>query len=476
MALLVRRVRDACDAPDVQCVGTSATMTTEGDAERAAAGRSPRSRPRCSATPVEPGARDRRDAGADHRPGRRSRPGRAARGASATRRRRTTIAAFAADPLATWIEEVFGFEPGSPADSPRRRRRPPTRPRGGAPAGRADRRGPRRRARRRSRTTLQAGSRIVNPATGRPLFAFRLHQFLSKGDNVYVTLEPPSTRHITSTTRSPRQPRPGRRNGSCCRLAFCRECGQEYLAVDPERHGRRATGTAARRRQRRQRRRRRRRLPVHQRRPAVAARPGAGADRRPAAGLLADVSTRRPAARSSIRPGRSTCPSRCTWTSPAARPAPGEGTYAAYHAEPVPVLPALRRLLRAGPRQRLRQAGQLSAEGRSSAMSLITASHRPDAARLPKATSTTRRASCSPSSTTGRTPRCRPGTSTTSSRSPSCAAPCTGRCDAGAGRPDRTRSSPSRSPTHSAWPWPTTPATRTRSTASATRRDGRCAR
>jgi hypothetical protein len=33
VALLVRRLRDSCEAPDVQCVGTSATMTTEGDAE-----------------------------------------------------------------------------------------------------------------------------------------------------------------------------------------------------------------------------------------------------------------------------------------------------------------------------------------------------------------------------------------------------------------------------------------------------------
>src|SRR5215472_12558636 len=31
VAILVRRLRDSCDAPDVQCVGTSATMTTEGD-------------------------------------------------------------------------------------------------------------------------------------------------------------------------------------------------------------------------------------------------------------------------------------------------------------------------------------------------------------------------------------------------------------------------------------------------------------
>ena len=31
VAFLVRRLRDTCDATDVQCIGTSATMTTEGD-------------------------------------------------------------------------------------------------------------------------------------------------------------------------------------------------------------------------------------------------------------------------------------------------------------------------------------------------------------------------------------------------------------------------------------------------------------
>ncbi len=37
--------------------------------------------------------------------------------------------------------------------------------------------------------TLQAGAQALNPEDDRPLFAFRLHQFLSKGDTVYVTLE-----------------------------------------------------------------------------------------------------------------------------------------------------------------------------------------------------------------------------------------------------------------------------------------------
>src|SRR6202034_3316802 len=32
VALLVRRLRETCRAPGIQCIGTSATMTTEGDA------------------------------------------------------------------------------------------------------------------------------------------------------------------------------------------------------------------------------------------------------------------------------------------------------------------------------------------------------------------------------------------------------------------------------------------------------------
>ena len=47
------------------------------------------------------------------------------------------------------------------------------------------------------RATLLAGSTARHPVTGRPLFAFRLHQFLSKGDTVYVSLEDEARRHIT---------------------------------------------------------------------------------------------------------------------------------------------------------------------------------------------------------------------------------------------------------------------------------------
>ena len=228
VALLVRRLRDSCEAPDVQCVGTSATMTTEGDAEdqRKEVARTAQT---LFGVPVDPvnviGETLQRITAP------------AANSAAALHERvadpvpPSDFSAFTTDPLATWIEEVFGFEPGSPTDSPRRRRCPPTLPEAAkqlaAQTGTDER--PCAFA---IKETLQAGARIVDPSTGRPVFAFRLHQFLSKGDNVYVTLEPPARRHVTSTYQVAA---PGNSPDAPDRIlvptAFCRECGQEYLAV-----------------------------------------------------------------------------------------------------------------------------------------------------------------------------------------------------------------------------------------------------
>ena len=67
-----------------------------------------------------------------------------------------------------------------------------------------------------------------NPKTGFQPFAFRLHQFISRGDNVYASLEPEKIRHITIHGQ---QYVPGSRNKLLYSLVFCRECGQEYYAV-----------------------------------------------------------------------------------------------------------------------------------------------------------------------------------------------------------------------------------------------------
>ncbi len=60
------------------------------------------------------------------------------------------------------------------------------------------------------------------------LFAFRLHQFISGAGDLYATLEPPGTRYIDI---SGQQVQPGHRDKRLFNVAFCRECGQEYHPV-----------------------------------------------------------------------------------------------------------------------------------------------------------------------------------------------------------------------------------------------------
>jgi len=67
-----------------------------------------------------------------------------------------------------------------------------------------------------------------NPENGFPPFAFRLHQFISKGDTVYATPEEEEARY---TTVHGQQYVPGDRNRILLPLVFCRECGQEYYCV-----------------------------------------------------------------------------------------------------------------------------------------------------------------------------------------------------------------------------------------------------
>jgi len=75
---------------------------------------------------------------------------------------------------------------------------------------------------------LLKGYEIANPETNFPAFAFRLHQFISRGDTVYASLEQEEKRHITVYGQ---KFVPGNRDKVLLPLAFCRECGQEYYVV-----------------------------------------------------------------------------------------------------------------------------------------------------------------------------------------------------------------------------------------------------
>jgi ATP-dependent helicase YprA (DUF1998 family)/serine/threonine protein kinase/very-short-patch-repair endonuclease len=220
VAMLIRRVKDACAAPGVQCIGTSATMSSKGtvaqrrkdvaDVATVIFG-----------TPVSP----------ERVIGETLIRATAEESGAVTAERVLAPAAPAgyqdlvADPLASWIETKFGLDRD---DEGRLARRAPVTvtevaaelaAQTGTEPGHCERA---------LRRTLQAGSKARHPETGRPLFAFRLHQFLSKGDTIYSTLEYETRRRLT---RDYQVTLPDSGGKILLPLAFCRECGQEYLVV-----------------------------------------------------------------------------------------------------------------------------------------------------------------------------------------------------------------------------------------------------
>lgn len=225
VAMLVRRLRDACSAPDLQCVGTSATMATSetfADTQVEVA----KAAGRLFGTTVAPerviGETLRRATSrvdphvAELRSGI----------TSALEAKNRTYAELVDDPLAGWIETTFGLTTEKNGDR-LIRQRPRTLP--AAALNLAERTGDEiGRCETAIEKILQEGAHARDPETERPLFAFRLHQFLTKGDTVYVSLESERDRHITSQYQVSV---PGDRGKILLPLAFCRECGQEYLVV-----------------------------------------------------------------------------------------------------------------------------------------------------------------------------------------------------------------------------------------------------
>lgn len=63
---------------------------------------------------------------------------------------------------------------------------------------------------------------------GKPLFAFRLHQFISGANTLYSTLEPKGKRNFDLTGQ---QYLPGNREKRFYSVHFCRQCGQEFYPV-----------------------------------------------------------------------------------------------------------------------------------------------------------------------------------------------------------------------------------------------------
>ncbi|WP_301850590.1 DEAD/DEAH box helicase [Rhodococcus pyridinivorans] len=240
VAMLVRRVRDAAAAGEtMQCVGTSATMSSGGtvaEQQRDVAAVAST----IFGTEIRP----------DHvitetlvRATTEETPSPAALTNAIDRRGdaeyddpelKSGYAALQEDPLASWIEDAFGLATES-GTGRLVRRSPSTIPAAARQlselTGREERN-----ADIAIRATLLAGSRTRHAETGRPLFAFRLHQFLSKGGSVFATVEPEATRAVETEFQvviNPSSEHPERER-RLYPLAFCRECGQEYLMARRE--------------------------------------------------------------------------------------------------------------------------------------------------------------------------------------------------------------------------------------------------
>ncbi len=80
------------------------------------------------------------------------------------------------------------------------------------------------------RKQLLTGYRIHPEGARFPVFAFRVHQFLSRGDAVSATLDVPERREISFDGESWTVGETGVRE-ALFQLAFCRECGQDYSVV-----------------------------------------------------------------------------------------------------------------------------------------------------------------------------------------------------------------------------------------------------
>lgn len=235
VAMLVRRARDRLAADNLQCVGTSATLAGEGtfDQQRAEVAHVATS---LFGARVEPA----------HIIGetlRRTTPDRdmsdsafvnllQQRIADPNAKPPTHYQEFINDPLSIWIESTFGIttEPGT---NRLVRSTPISISGAGGAAGEL------------SKLTNVAEDQCANairegllagyscepsPNTGRQPFAFRLHQFISRGDTVYASLESEDQRYVTLQGQRYVPDDPSRTR-ILLPLAFCRECGHEYYSV-----------------------------------------------------------------------------------------------------------------------------------------------------------------------------------------------------------------------------------------------------
>lgn len=153
---------------------------------------------------------------------------------------------FCLHPLASWIESTFGVR--AEAGSGRLIRQVPRRLQGADLEGQTSAAAelaeltatdPERCAAVLRRFLLQGADERMRRSTSSrfPIFAFRLHQFFTRGDTVWATLEAEEDRHLELAKKVAK---PGEPDKRLFPMVFCRQCGTAYYRVkaSSDDHGR----------------------------------------------------------------------------------------------------------------------------------------------------------------------------------------------------------------------------------------------
>lgn len=232
VALLIRRCRLAFGGHDFICVGTSATMASEGSSEdqkkEVARVAETLFGTKIEATQVigetlERATPELKWVGGDAA----EQLGTAVNSTDAPP---DDYEAFRKHPLSSWIESTFGVQ--AEEGTGRLIRQAPQRLRGAESASErlAEIAGSDpQRTYELLRAFLLKGSEIRRSESSRfPIFAFRLHQFLTRGDTVWGTIEREDERHLEM---SKLVSKPGEPDKTLFPLVFCRQCGTAYYRV-----------------------------------------------------------------------------------------------------------------------------------------------------------------------------------------------------------------------------------------------------
>lgn len=232
VALLIRRCRSAFDNQEVTCIGTSATMVSGGSSEEQKREVAKVAKTlfgvSFDASQVIEETLERATPEIDFG------------NQKAIQALRETIEAdglppdsydrFRLHPLASWIESTFGVR--AEEESGQLIRQAPHRLQGEESAAKdlasITSTDPERCATILRRFLLKGCGLRRSESSRFPIFAFRLHQFFTRGDTVWATIEPEDVRYLDMSKKGAKPEEPHK---PLFPLVFCRQCGAAYYRV-----------------------------------------------------------------------------------------------------------------------------------------------------------------------------------------------------------------------------------------------------